>query len=189
MAFKTLQFVSGQTWIQRIQNLETFDQTDQILLAGYHSYAGGFVPASMSAGGTDTTGIATQFWLSELRIIGNQQINGLAYLIGSVGGTDKAIVALYDVNGNLLANSALAGTTVGTASTFQRIAFVTPYQASAGKYYVMVSTNGTTAHIQTQIAGNHDCGVLTAQTFGTLTTPITPPSTFTASQGPIVMTY
>jgi len=168
--------------------LTAIEQWDSIGVLGSHHYAM-FVPASLSAGGTDTFGIATQLWVSEIRIGGNTLITGLSYLIGSVGGTDKVIVALYDVNGNLVANSALAGATVGTASTFQRVAFVTPYQAAPGKYYVVVSTNGTTAKIQTQVAGDHDAGAITGQVFGTLPNPITPPSTFTAAKAPIVMTY
>jgi hypothetical protein len=174
----------------RVGNLEAFEISKQNPgLLGLHFYAGGFVPPALATGGTDTTGIATQLWVSELRINANTLITGLSFLIGSVGGTDKVIVSLYDANGNLVANSALAGATVGTASTFQRVAFTAAYSAAPGLYYVVVSTNGTTAKIQTQAAGDHNCGVITGQVFGTLPATITPPSTFTAAKGPIVMTY
>lgn len=174
----------------RVANIEVNLNAGQVAnLAGTHWYAGGFVPPTLASGGTDTTGVATQLWVSELRIEKNTLVTGISFLIGSVGGTDKVIASLYDVNGNLLANSALAGATVGTASTFQRLAFAAAYAAGPGLYYVAISTNGTTAKLQTQAAGDHNCGVITAQTFGTLTTPITPPATFTAAKGPIAMTY
>lgn len=158
-------------------------------LHGTHFYVGAFTPATLAAAGTDSAGVATQLWVGEVRIPCNTLLTGISFLIGSVGGTDKVIVALYDVNGNLVANSALAGATVGTASTFQRVAFTTPYQAAPGKYYIAVSTNGTTAKLQTQPGGDHDAGAITGQTFGTLPNPITVPTTFTASKAPIAMTY
>ena len=86
-------------------------------------------------------------------------------------------MALYDALGNLVANSSLAGVTVGSASTFQRGPFTATYQFRPGLYYVVVSTNGATAKIQTQPAGDHNAGVITGQTFGTLPPLITPPAT------------
>jgi hypothetical protein len=154
---------------------------------GTHFYAGGYVPVSFTDG-NDTTDITNDIWVNEVRIRGNTLITGVSYLIGSVGTTDTVIAILYDSSGNVLAYSALAGTTVGTAETFQRLPFVTAYQASPGLYYIGISTNGTHAHLQTQVAGNHNAGVITGQTFGT-PTAITPPSTFTANKGPIAMLY
>src|ERR1017187_2117467 len=190
MSYQQLSATTPIVLTDRVANIEAELTAGEVAnLVGTHNYAGVFVPSALATGGTDTTGIATQLWVCELQIVKNTLLTGLSYLIGSVGGTDKAIAALYDSAGNLLANSALAGATVGSASTFQRLAFTATFQAKPGLYYVMVSTNGTTAHIQTQAAGDHNAGVITAQTFGTLTTPITPPSTFTAAKAPIVMTY
>jgi hypothetical protein len=189
MAFTVLNQPATQDLVTRVTNLEQAELARQLAgVSASRVYAGGYVPTSLTAGGTDTAGVATQVWVSELRLNGNVLITGLSYLIGSVGGTDKAIAVLYDANGNVLANSALAGVTVGTASTFQRLPFVTPYQASPGLYYVGISTNGATAKIQTHPAGDHNAGVITGQVFGTLL-PITPPVTFTAAKAPIVMTY
>lgn len=188
MSYRLLTLNTGEDWLARIANLEAFDQGGSIPgLRGTHIYAGQAQPA-LSTTGTDTFGIATQLWVCEIRIDGNMSLTGLSYLIGSVGGTDKAIAILYDSLGNVLANSALAGTTVGTAATMQRLPFVTPYQAASGLYYVGISTNGVTAKIRTQAFGDHNAGAITAQTFGTLVA-ITPPTTFTASVAPIVMTY
>lgn len=155
-------------------------------LVGTHIYAAECVPLVLTSG-TDTAGIAGQLWISELRINANILITGLSFLIGSVGGTDKVIVQLYDSNGNILATSALAGATVGTAATFQRVALITPYKAGPGLYYVAVQYNGVTAKLRTVAAGDHNAGVV-SQTFGT-PVAIAVPTTFTAASAPYLMTY
>ncbi len=188
MGYQRLAVTTGEDFTTRVANIETDLQASELAgLRGTHVYAGEFVPQTTTAG-TDTAGVATQVWVGELRITSNTLLTGLSYLIGSVGGTDKAIAILYDSLGNVLANSALAGVTVGTTATMQRLPFVTAYPAGPGLYYVGISTNGTTAKIRTQAFGDTNAGVITAQTFGTLVA-ITPPSTFTASQAPVVMTY
>lgn len=173
----------------RVTNLETDTQANELPgVLGTHIYAGEFVPQTTTAG-TDTAGIATQLWVGELRVWKNVSLTGLSYLIGSTGGTDKVIVALYSSAGVLLANSALAGATVGTTATMQRVAFTTLYPAGPGLYYVVVSTNGTTAKIRTQAFGDTNAGVITGQVFGTLPATITVPTTFTASSAAVVMSY
>jgi hypothetical protein len=181
---------AGETLPARMDALEALQVAKQVAsLSGTHFYAGDAVPTAFTGYGTDTAGIATQVWVSEVRIHGNSLITGISFLTGSVAGTDSVIVILYDANGNVVANSALAGTTVTSSTTaFQRVPFTTPYQAAPGLYYIGVSTNGTHAKIQTQPAGDHNAGIITAQTFGTLVA-ITPPTTFTASKGPVAMTY
>ena len=123
-----------------------------------------------------------------IRFTANTLLTGVAFLVGATGTTDSVIVILYDNNGNVVANSALAGATVGAPAGFQAVAFTTPFQARPGLYYVGVSTNGNHATIRTQAFGYHGCGAITSQTFGTLAA-ITPPTTFTASQGPVACTY
>lgn len=152
-----------------------------------HVYSGAGAPGTTTTG-TDTAGINGTVWISELDLDTNVTITGLSYLIGSVGGTDKAIVFLFDSAGNVLANSALAGTTVGTTATMQRIPFTAPFAAKGpGLYFVGVQTNGTTAKVRTATFGDKSTTSV-AQVFGT-PAAITPPTTFTASVGPIVMTY
>ncbi len=188
MAYLQLTETNPVTLSGRIDAIEAdLNAREVTSIAGTHLYAGEFVPAALTTG-TDTAGVSTVIWVSELRINGNVLITGLSYLIGSVGGTDKAIAILYDSAGNVLASSALAGATVGTAATFQRLAFIAAYKAGPGLYYVGISTNGTTAKIRTQAAGDHNTGQITGQTFGTLVA-ITPPTTFTAAMAPIVMTF
>lgn len=173
----------------RVTNIETsLYSTQAANIIGAHVYSGcGYVPPTLTSG-TSTAGVATTIFVNELVLVENMNLMGLAILLGTVGGTNNVIVTLYDTNGNLLANSALAGTLAGTASTFQRIPFVTPYQAGPGRYFIGVQINGTTATVCTQAAGNHFTGTITGQTFGT-PIAITVPSSFTAGTGPIAMTY
>lgn len=116
-------------------------------------------------------------------------ITGVSVLVGGTGGTDLWIVELHDSTGAIVATSALAGTTAGTANTFQRIAFTAPYQAAAGTYYVVLQSNGTTATFGAySSAGLPLVTGSAAGTFGT-SAAITPPTTYTANLGPIAMLY
>ena len=65
-------------------------------------------------------------YYSEIYIPYNMTVTGLGFLIGSVGGTHKAILSLHDGAGKLLANTTTAGVTVGTAANFQKIALTSP---------------------------------------------------------------
>jgi len=120
----------------------------------------------------------------------NTTITGIAYLIGSVGGTDKVIAALYSSTGTLLANSALAGATVGTAANMQAVDFTATYAAKGpALYYVALQFNGTTAKFRTHtIPGMKFVTGSVAGTFGTLAA-ITPGTTYTANKAPIAVTY
>lgn len=143
----------------------------------------------LATAGTDTAcDNGSRFW-GEIDIPSNTTVTGIAYLIGSVGGTDKAIVELHNSTGALVATSALAGTTVGTAANLQKIPFTAPYAATAGKYYIAVQFNGTTAKFRTHaIPGGAFVAASAAGTFGTSAT-ITPGTTYTADKAPIACTY
>jgi len=150
------------------------------------------VPGDGHNGLTDTTGVAKQIWLAPVLIPYGTTLTGIAFLIGSVGGTDNACVAIYDGSGKLLAQSAAAGVLVGTADTFQKIPFTaTVSVVGPGLHFIAVQTNGTTAHIQTITAGVQVTGILAGagQTFGVFPTPITVPTTFTTAEGPVCSTY
>jgi hypothetical protein len=188
MAYSQLSSVTPVVLADRVTNLETSVGTGQTPgLIGTHKYSLGGPPATQTSG-TDTVGVAQQIWLTEHVVEKNTLITGISYLIGSVGGTDKAIAILFSASGAVLATSALAGTTVGTAATFQRLAFTTPFQCGPGLYYIGIQTNGTNAHIRTQAGGDHNTGVVSTQTFGT-PVAVTPPTSFTTANGPYVMTY
>lgn len=150
----------------------------------------GSIGALLATAGNDTACTNGGIFWAPIFVPCNCTITGIAYLIGSVGGTNSAIVALYKADGTLLANSALAGVTVGTAANMQALDFVTPYAAiGPAVYYVAVQFNGTTAKFRTHtIPGLKFVTGTVAGTFGTLPS-ITPGTTYTANQGPIAVTY
>jgi hypothetical protein len=155
-------------------------------------WTSGFVPNSLTTG-TDTTGVANQQWIAPIYVPNSMTLNGVAYLIGSVGGTDKAIVALYNAAGTtLLANSSTAGggTTVGTAGTTQALAFTGAYAAvGPALFWVTVQTNGTTAKIRTVPLGVAPNGVQAAGGAAPASTITSVPTTFTAAYSPIAVVY
>ena len=122
----------------------------------------------------------------------NMSIVGIQYLIGSVGGTTLAIASLYKADGTLVANSATAGTTVGTTATIQQLAFTAPYAAvGPAWFFVGLTFNGTTAKFRTVPANMNINGVIgnsLSQTFGTPAS-ITPPTTFTLNTVPVASLY
>lgn len=143
--------------------------------------------------GTNTTPVAGTRYTCSIFIPHQVTVTGIGYLIGTVGGTDKAIVELHDADGALIANSALAGTTVGTLATFQEIDFTAPVTIiGPGWYFLSVTVNGTTCRLRTiPTALGISQTALTksaAGTFGTLGT-LTEPTSFAADVGPIAYTY
>lgn len=142
--------------------------------------------------GTDTACTNGTIYAGSIFIPGNMRITGIQYLIGSVGGTDKVIVSLHDDNGALLANSATAGATVGTAANLQQVPFTAVYVAPGPKYlFVGLTFNGTTAKFRTIPAFTNFNGVLTGsgtQVFGTPAN-FTAPLIFTADLGPVAGIY
>lgn len=149
--------------------------------------AGG--PWALATTGTDTACTNGTSYFVELNIPYNRTITGLGYQVGSVGGTDKVIAVLYNSAGAVVANSALAGATVGTAAQIQAVDFLTPYAAVAGRYFASVTFNGMTAKFRTYpIPGSLFIAGSEAETFGTVTA-ITPGTTFTADKGPLCFAY
>jgi hypothetical protein len=155
-------------------------------------WAAGFVPSTLTTG-TDTTGIANQQWIAPVWVPANTTINGVSYLIGTVGGTDKAIAALYNAAGtSLLANSTTvgSGTTVGSSGTMQALAFTTPYAATGpALYWITIQTNSTTAHIRTVPLGTGFTGVQAAGGATPAATITSVPTTFTAAYAPVAELY
>lgn len=143
--------------------------------------------------GTDTTPVNGTRYSCSVFIPHGLTLTGIAYLIGTVGGTNNVIVELKNAAGVNLATSALAGVTVGTLATFQQVPFTSTFSCiGPAWYFLTVQFNGTTARFRT-IPANLGISqtALTqsvAGTFGT-TANITPPTTFTAGVGPIAFTY
>jgi hypothetical protein len=142
--------------------------------------------------GTDTACANGTINVGSIRIPANCTITGIGYLVGSVGGTDKVVVSLHDSTGAVVANSATAGTTVGTAAQTQQVAFTGTYAAKGpATYWIGLTFNGTTAKFRT-VPAFCSAGVMgnggLAQTFGT-PAAFTPPTTFTADKVPVAYLY
>jgi hypothetical protein len=138
------------------------------------------------------TDVAGKTWFTAIVVKHNSIATGACLLNGATTGTDKWILGVWDAHGNLLANTAVAGTTTGTASKNQCIAFVTPVALFDGQYFIGVQGNGTTDTFQAYLTGSigtsWPTGVQTG-TFGTLPNPLTITTTFTTAQGPIMYFY
>jgi hypothetical protein len=156
----------------------------------YQPQPGAVAYTSINTNGTTLT--AGESYCAEIDVEFSKNVTGLGVLLGTTGGTDKHLVFLTDATGNLVANSALAGQTAGTASTYEQIPFTAPYYLiGPAKYYACVQTNGTTATVRMLVTSVQD-GTTTkgiTGTFGTLPTPITAPTTFTTAVGPYFQLY
>ena len=141
--------------------------------------------------GNDTAMVAGTLYWSQLFLDCNLTLTGVSVLVGSIGGTDKWIVALYDYQGNKLANSALAGTTAGTAANLQSIPFTATYAATGpGYYFIALQSNGTTAKFRSYTTpGAAFIDGSTTGTFGTLPNPLTVGTTYTNNVGPVCGVY
>lgn len=152
-----------------------------------NNYVAGQAPATATSG-TDTTPVSGTIFFGQVFIPANVTLTGISYLIGTVGGTNNVIVALYNNAGTLVKNSSLSGTLVGTLATMQRVPFTASYAAIGPAFYwVSVSMNGTTARLRTHTFGDH-AAASTTGVFGTLAN-ISPVTTFTANTAPYAMTY
>lgn len=145
-------------------------------------------PVVSATGGTDVTNTANTAYYAAIYCPGQTLVTSIQYLLGSVGGTDKVIGAIYDISGNLLANTAIAGVTSGTAATTQVLPLTVPRLLDGPNYYLISLTfNGTTAHFRA-IPAYCDNGTIAgsvAQTFGTPATIAVSATKFTADKGPI----
>lgn len=144
-------------------------------------------------GGTDKAAVAGTRFSCSVFIPHNLLVTGIGYLVGSVGGTDLVLAELHDADGKLLATSALAGATVGTAATMQNLALTAPVEiVGPGWYYLSITMNGTTGKLRTLAAATAlATTALTKSATGTFGTvgDLTVPTTFTADVGPVAYTY
>lgn len=146
---------------------------------------------SFYGNGLDKTMVAGSRYYSSF-VIGNPAIlTGISIRVGTAGGTDSWILELHSPTGALLATTATAGTTAGTASTWQQIAFTATYNLTQpGTYFIAVQSNGTSAKFDSLNAPTSGAVVTGSATgvFGTGAS-ITPPTTYTANLGPKVLVY
>lgn len=147
--------------------------------------------AALTAAGTSSVHVAGTMNISEIFVPHWNVWKGLSVLNGTVVGTDNMLVALYNTTGQLVANSAVAGTLSAGASTFQARDFLTPVLLAPGRYFCGVQSSGTTATTNKLVTAN-GVNVLTttvAGTFGTIPATITVPTTFTTAVGCVCQLY
>ena len=178
--------------------------TSTLAVTGASTLTGGIVQATAPHGfanwinatattGTDTACANDTQFVTSIFVPVNKTLTGVTFLIGSVGGTDKVYVVLYDADGAVLANSSLTGggATLGTAAQTQAVAFTSTYAAKGPRlYYVGVSVNGSTGKLRT-VPAYCSAGLFAGsvtQTHGTVAA-ITEPVTFTADKAPICFVY
>ena len=141
--------------------------------------------------GTSAVHVAGTWYRSEIFVPHLAQWTGINVLNGATVGTDNIMVALYDTNGVLITNSAVAGALSAGANAFQSLAFLTQPILNPGRYFIAVQCNGTTATTRKWAAANggNQMTQSAAGTFGTVPASFTPPTTFTADVGPIAALY
>lgn len=114
-------------------------------------YAGNWTPNTAESG-TDTTPAEKKLFVSSIFLPVSKRIKGIGYLVGSVGGTNKVVAGLWDINGTLLAHSSetTEGATVGTAKEKQELELTAPYFAyGPATYFIGITMNGNTARLRT----------------------------------------
>jgi hypothetical protein len=139
--------------------------------------------------GNDTAYVSGSIFYATVAVNFDCTVTGVEVLNGTVAETNKLIGILYDRFGQVVANSKTEGITASGAKTYQALEFTAPALVPAGKYFIGVQANGTTAKFYSLKKGttNIGCGSTTG-TFGTVAA-ITPPTTFTENVAPIANTY
>lgn len=168
-----------------------FERTITPITSGFTSFGtGGITNVLNVTSGTSVVTVAGTIYWAAVFIPMNVSLTGVIFSIGTTGGTDKWIGALYNSAGTLLANSDLAGITVGTSNTKQKYVFTSATTVTGpGIYYIALQSNGTTARFLA--FSNATEGFTTgsaAGAFGTLPS-VTPGTTYTANVGPYASTY
>lgn len=146
--------------------------------------------------GTDTT-VAIDLFYASVWVPGDVFVSGIGYLVGSAGGTGKVIVSLHDEGGTVLAQSAVAGATIGTAAEYQEVGFSAPYMINGpGTFLLAVTFNEAATRKFRTIPAFTDGGIMagsnTAQTFVAITSFVPGSGTntrFTADKGPVAYLF
>lgn len=173
----------------------TNPELEELVLGGPPGFfAGGWNPNTATSG-TDTTPAEKKLFVTSVWIPSFKICKGIGYLVGSVGGTNKAVAGLFNSAGLVVAKTSetTEGTLVGTAAEIQEIAFTSEYAAAApGLYYIGITMNGNTARLRsipTNTAGSNIFTTEASLTTKNVLETITPPTTFTGNKGPVAWVY
>lgn len=146
----------------------------------------GGAAAQTTAGGTDTTPVAGTTYVAEVYVPRNCAVTGVSVFNGTVA-SGNITVALYNASGALIAKSAstaMSGTTV-----MQNVPLTAAINIlGPATYYLEQQIDNTTGRIRTWPVGAFGASSATGS-YGTVPTTLTPPTTFTASVGPIGSLY
>jgi hypothetical protein len=157
---------------------------------------GGAALTGFETNGVVQTGFAIN--VSEIFVPHWNTWTGAGVLNGTVVGTDTLVAWLFNSEGDMLAYSAIAGTTSAGASVFQKLPFTAPITLSPGRYFVGIQASGATAtirHVLAAFGAEPRSGIVaaTASFAASLTAlqaaAITVPTTFTTAQAPIMQLY
>jgi hypothetical protein len=157
-------------------------------------WAGDWMPPTNESG-TDTTPAEKKLFVSSVFLPCSKTINGIGYLVGSVGGTNKAVAGLFGVGGELLGHSSetTEGTLVGTAKEIQELALTTPYFATGpGTYFIGITMNGGTARLRTIPSNTIGSNLFSKEitiTSKNVLAAITPPTAVEQGKGPVGWVY
>jgi len=170
---------------------QEYDELQSVAVPGY--FAGGWSPPTATTG-TDTTPAEKKLFVVSCFIPTYKVINGIGYLVGSVGGTNKVVAGLFSSTGAILAESSptTEGTLVGTAAEIQELPLVTPYLAVGPTVvYIGITMNGNTARLRTipvNTAGSNIFSSEVTLAAKNVLNAITVPTT-NAAKGPISWVY
>jgi hypothetical protein len=141
-----------------------------------------------SFGNATTFGASGTTQVASLFVRYNMTVTNINCLQAGTVGTNSVIGILYNTAGTKIGNSALAGTATVGANTFLVLPLTAPLAIQGpARYFVGLMPNGSTDNFR-GVAASTFVGILSAQVaagvFGTLPN-ITPPTTFSANNGPI----
>lgn len=141
----------------------------------------GNTPVKVSTDGTDSTPVITETYICEVLVPNSARVTGIAFFNGSVAsGNIKG--AIYNSAGAILGST--ASVAMSGTDAFQRVPLSAALNLAPGVYYVGLQVDNTTARFNTHPIGNFGASKKTGEVYGTITA-ITPPTTFTAGQGPM----
>lgn len=148
----------------------------------------GAIPATANTTGTLVSPITTSSYCCILNVVGNATVTGISLLTGTTSsGSLKAYLAT--TAGAMLAST--ASTAFGASSSYQRVAFTSPYTTSGpGTYVVIVQVSSTVERFRAHTFGDFPAWSTSGTTFNTFPTAgVAVVSTFTAGVGPIMSLY
>ena len=149
--------------------------------------------AVLTGVGTSTATTDTSMYCVEAWLPASKNLTGIGLLNGTATTNGHRDAILYDMGGNLLAQSGTT-TTTGTASQYQNFAFTTKYYAvGPASYFVCSQSQSSSDSLNLVVTADGNAGyytqIYTGQTYGTIPATVTAPTQYTTAQGPYARFY